>query len=70
MKELDLEGLNEEEIKSLRSLVFDYADLFYVTGRKFSSTPWIKQKIELKDTTPVKCRVFRHPPEVKKQFLF
>ncbi|KAJ8709933.1 hypothetical protein PYW07_009299 [Mythimna separata] len=69
---LKLNGLNEEEMKSIENICAKFPDVFHLPGDKLSTTPLCQQTIELKaHATPVYTKPYRLPyaqkAEVDKQ---
>lgn len=59
---LKLDGLNEEEIKSIENICAKFPDVFHLPGDKLSTTHLYQQTIELKPhTTPVYTKAYRLP---------
>ena len=66
IKDIDLTGLDNEEKESIQTLAYEFVEVFYVKGRKFTCTPLIEHKIEVSSNKPIRCKTFRHPPEAQK----
>ena len=58
IKEMDLTGLDNEEKESKETLVYEFAEEFYVKGRKFTCTPLIEHKIEVSSNEPIRFKTF------------
>lgn len=62
LKNLNLEGLNDEEIGELMKIFNDFPDQFYLPGDKLGKTNILKHKIITSDEKPIYVKQYRYPP--------
>lgn len=68
LETINLNHLNNEEATSIRNLCSKYADLFFLSGDKLTTTNIYKQSITLKpNTNPVYVKQHRQPQSLKKE---
>ena len=56
-----MQGLNEEEQESIKALIYEYADVFYVEGRKFTTTTIAEHEIISTNENPIWTKRIRQP---------
>lgn len=64
---MDLEGLNDEELRSVGKLVTKYSYQFFLPGDKFGMTNKATHKINLTDDIPINIRQYRQPPDYRQE---
>lgn len=66
-KQLNLEHLNEIEKDSVRRLLREYSDIFFLEGQKLKAVTLIEHEIKTTDDFPIRSKIFRHPPAAKEE---
>ena len=66
-KQLNLEHLNDIEKESVRRLLREFSDIFFLEGQKLKAVTLIEHQISTVDDFPIRSKQFRHPPAAREE---
>ena len=66
-KKINLKHVNDTDKESVRRLLTEFLDIFYLEGQKSKAVSIVEHEIPTTDNFPIRSKQFRHPPSAKKE---